>query len=100
MDSINIKIPDEFNISIECIHLLNGLLQQNSNDRFDYSALFNHKWIIGSSKPIEIPNKDIIEETEPIFYNHFHCFSENDYLIINSPPQNTFSNYSQVSAYN
>lgn len=88
----HIVIPDKLNISMECIHLLNGLLQQNINDRLDYPDLFNHRWIMGSSKPIEIPKKNTIEESEPIFNNHFHCFSENDYLIINSPPQNTINN--------
>ena len=91
LDTINIVVSKEFNISIECINLLNGLLQQQINLRYNYQDLFNDKWIIGSSQPIEIPKRKV--EPEPIFNNHFHCFSDNDYLIINSPPQNTANSY-------
>ena len=91
LDTINIVVSKEFNISIECINLLNGLLQQQINLRYNYHDLFNDKWIVGSSQPIEIPKRKV--EPEPIFNNHFHCFSDNDYLIINSPPQNTANSY-------
>ena len=40
-----------------------------------------------------LTNVDNAKFAEPIFNNHFHCFSDNDYLIINSPPQNTIHSY-------
>ena len=62
------------------------------NERIEYNQFFYHPWLVKSSKPIEIPNK-LNKPDEPIFNNHFHCFSDNDFLLINSPPQNNISNY-------
>jgi len=90
-DTIDIVVSSVFDISIECINLLNGLLQLQPKLRYNYQDLFNDKWIVGTSQPIEIPKRNV--DTEPIFNNHFHCFSDNDYLIINSPPQNTINSY-------
>ena len=49
-----------------------------------------------------LTNVDNAKFAEPIFNNHFHCFSENDYFLINSPPQNTFNKelYNSSSLYN
>ena len=77
------------------------MLKINPKDRIEWDDYFNHPWIIQNSStnnnnksiPIEIPEKPVDIESEPIFNNHFHCISDNDFLIINSPPQNNISQY-------
>lgn len=91
-------------IQPDCKDLLLQMLQINPKDRIEWDDYFNHPWIIknnsninninnNKSIPIEIPEKSGDIETEPIFNNHFHCISDNDFLIINSPPQNNISQY-------
>jgi serine/threonine-protein kinase ULK/ATG1 len=84
------------NTETECKDLILQMLQINPKERIKWSEFFNHKWINDKNKsiPIDIPEKSIDNNvSEPIFNNHFHCISDNDYLIINSPPQNNISQY-------
>lgn len=97
MDTINFQIDAIDFISVDCKDILNNLLIKDVNTRIDSEHFLNHSWFsTNPTKPINIPsnndnNNNI--DNEPIFNNNFHCFSDNDYLIINSPPQNLISQY-------
>ena len=90
-------------IQPECKDLLLQMLQIEPKERIEWDKFFDHPWITRindnddnkntKSKPINIPEKSTDIESEPIFNNHFHCISDNDFLIINSPPQNNISQY-------
>tara|TARA_B100001758_G_scaffold227388_1_gene220789 strand:- start:263 stop:1225 length:963 start_codon:yes stop_codon:yes gene_type:complete len=90
LENINFSLLISDHLSLNCKKLIENLLIIDPIKRICWNSFFNHDWLVHDTSPITIPQKNIIEE--PIFNNHFHCFSdESDYLVINSPPQNDIS---------
>ena len=89
INSKQISLPPNINITLECNNLLNSLLEIDYNYRIDWNELFKHEWI-NNSKSIE-NNTNIINDNSipiPIPKKNTNIIKDNS-IPIPIPKKNT-----------